>query len=76
LPDRDAAAWPWIRARLAAMRAKQDTARRDSDAARPDAVVRTAVVTDSAAALPAAWSASVTADGRLTVIPMPVMVGD
>ena len=76
MPDRDAAAWPWIRARLAAMRARQDTARRDSDAARPDAVVRTAVVTDSAAALPAAWSASLTADGRLTVIPMPVMVGD
>ena len=76
MPDRDAPAWPWIRARVAAMRAKQDAAKRDSDATRPDAVVRTAVVTDSAAALPAAWSASLTADGRLTVIPMPVMVGD
>jgi DegV family protein with EDD domain len=42
----------------------------------PAAVVRTAVVTDSAAALPADWVAAFTGDGRLTVVPMPVMVGD
>jgi DegV family protein with EDD domain len=76
LPDRNAAAWPWIRGRLAAVRAKQDGARRDSAAARPDVVVHTAVVTDSAAALPADWTAGLSGDGRLTVIPMPVMVGD
>jgi DegV family protein with EDD domain len=76
LPNRDPAAWPWIRSRLAAVRAKQDAARRDSAAARPDVVVRTAVVTDSAAALPADWTAGLSGDGRLTVIPMPVMVGD
>jgi DegV family protein with EDD domain len=58
------------------MRAKQDAVRRDSDANRQDAVVRTAVVTDSAAALPADWSAGLSGDGRLTVIPMPVMVGE
>jgi DegV family protein with EDD domain len=34
------------------------------------------VVTDSAAALPADWAAGLADDGRLTVIPMPVMVGD
>ncbi|MGX1160892.1 DegV family protein with EDD domain [Arthrobacter sp. SLBN-100] len=76
MPNRDPAAWPWIRARLAAMRAKQDAARRDSAATPPVAVVRTAVVTDSAAALPADWTAGLSGDGRLTVIPMPVMVGD
>ncbi|WP_255470748.1 DegV family protein [Pseudarthrobacter sp. B4EP4b] len=76
MPHRDAAAWPWLRARVAAMRAKQDDARRGSAATRPDAVVRTAVVTDSASALPADWSADLTGDGRLTIIPMPVMVGE
>jgi DegV family protein with EDD domain len=38
-------------------------------------VVRTAVITDSAAALPVDWARAFTADGRLTVVPMPVMVG-
>lgn len=76
MPHRDAAAWPWLRARVAAMRSKQDDARRGSAAPRPDAVVRTAVVTDSASALPADWSADLTGDGRLTIIPMPVMVGE
>ncbi|SEQ63442.1 DegV family protein [Arthrobacter sp. OV608] len=76
MPHRDAAAWPWLRARVAAMRAKQDDARRGSAAPQPDAVVRTAVVTDSASALPADWSADLTGDGRLTIIPMPVMVGE
>ena len=71
MPDRDAAAWPWIRARLLARRRGQE-----APAARPDVVVRTAVVTDSAAALPAGWTAGLSGDGRLTVIPMPVMVGD
>ncbi len=46
------------------------------DAAAPAAVVRTAVVTDSAAALPADWVRDFAADGRLTVVPMPVMVGE
>ncbi|VXB35617.1 EDD domain protein, DegV family [Arthrobacter sp. 9AX] len=76
MPDRDAPAWPWFRARVAALRARQDAARRGSDAALPVAVVRTAVVTDSASALPADWSAGLCGDGRLTVIPMPVMVGE
>jgi DegV family protein with EDD domain len=76
LPDRDAAAWPWIRARFAAMRTRKDAIRPDTAATRPDVVVRTAVVTDSAAALPAEWSAGLSGDGRLAVIPMPVMVGE
>jgi DegV family protein with EDD domain len=70
LPNSDAA-WPWIRARLLARRRAQE-----NSATRPDAVVRTAVVTDSAAALPADWASGLTGGGRLTVIPMPVMVGD
>ena len=80
MPDRDSAAWLWLRDRLAALR---PTPRRGTaagtaagtPAAGPSAVVRTAVVTDSAAALPADWVAACAGDGRLTVIPMPVMVG-
>jgi DegV family protein with EDD domain len=72
LPDRDSAAWLWLRDRLGALR---PTPRAGTPAAEPSAVVRTAVVTDSAAALPADWVAAFTGDGRLTVIPMPVMVG-
>ncbi len=47
-----------------------------ADAGLPAVVVRTAVVTDSAAALPAEWVKDFAADGRLTVVPMPVMVGE
>ncbi|GAB5080493.1 DegV family protein [Arthrobacter sp. AD-310] len=69
MPESHAAAWPWFRARLAGLRfvPKQ---REGGPAA-----VRTAVVTDSAAALPADWIAGVGGKGLLTVIPMPVMVG-
>jgi DegV family protein with EDD domain len=68
LPESHAAAWPWFRARLAGLRfvPKQ---REGWHAA------RTAVVTDSAAALPADWIAGPGGTGLLTVIPMPVMVG-
>lgn len=69
MPESHAAAWPWFRARLAGLRfvPKQ---REGGPAA-----VRTAVVTDSAAALPADWIAGLGGNGLLTVIPMPVMVG-
>ncbi|OAE01900.1 DegV family protein [Arthrobacter sp. OY3WO11] len=70
MPDRDAA-WPRVRARLLARRRVQEP-----PATQAAAVVRTAVVTDSAAALPADWTAGLSGDGRLTVIPMPVMVGE
>lgn len=73
MPDREPPGWPWLRERLLRLRR----------ATRPDAaelavvpVVRTAVVTDSAAALPADWVRDFTSDGRLTVVPMPVMVGE
>jgi len=72
LPDRDSAAWLWLRDRLAAFR---PVPRPDAGAGQADAV-RTAVVTDSAAALPAEWVSAFAGDGRLTVIPMPVMVGE
>ncbi|WP_258802227.1 DegV family protein [Pseudarthrobacter sp. NS4] len=66
MPERNAAAWPWFRARLAGLR----------PAPKPGTgVVRTAVVTDSAAALPADWLSGLEAEGLLRIIPMPVMVG-
>ena len=71
MPDSNAAAWPWVRARLSGLRpATRPAPRRGGSAA-----VRTAVVTDSAAALPADYSSGLPRDGVLTVTPMPVMVG-
>lgn len=71
MPESSAAAWPWFRARLAGLRFVP----RARPQAGPSAVVRTAVVTDSAAALPASWVAGLEVEGLLSVIPMPVMVG-
>lgn len=67
MPHRDPAGWLWLKERLVPLR----------QARRPEAApaVRTAIVTDSAAALPADWVRAFSADGRLTVVPMPVMVG-
>lgn len=65
MPDSNAAAWAWFRSRMAALRQTSRTA----------VPVRTAVVTDSGAALPAQWLAGPVGDGVLTVVPMPVMVG-
>lgn len=73
MPDREAAAWLWLRERLAALR---PAARPAVPAEGAAAVVRTAVVTDSASALPADWVSACASAGLLTVIPMPVMVGD
>jgi DegV family protein with EDD domain len=72
VPDREPAGWPWLRERLTRLR---PAARSGTDSASSAGVVRTAVVTDSAAALPADWVRAFTADGRLTVVAMPVMVG-
>lgn len=65
MPDTNAAAWAWFRARVAALR----------QTPRAPVQVRTAVVTDSAAALPAEWLAGPVGEGVLSVVPMPVMVG-
>ena len=73
MPDREPAGWPWLRERL--IRLRQTTRPGAVPEAAPAAVVRTAVVTDSAAALPADWVRAFTANGLLTVVPMPVMVG-
>jgi DegV family protein with EDD domain len=73
VPDREPAGWPWLRERL--IRLRQSTLPGAVPAAAPAAVLRTAVVTDSAAALPADWVRAFTANGLLTVVPMPVMVG-
>ena len=71
MPESNATAWPWVRARLSGLRpAGRPGGRRGGSA-----VVRTAVVTDSAAALPADYSSGLSRDGILTVTPMPVMVG-
>jgi DegV family protein with EDD domain len=71
--DRDRPGWPWLRERL--IRLRQIPGSGAVPQRVPAAAVRTAVVTDSAAALPADWVRACTADGRLTVVPMPVMVG-
>lgn len=73
MPDREPPAWLWLKQRLSRLR-QPTTAGRASGA--PAAVVRTAVVTDSAAALPADWVKAFVDDGRLAVVPMPVMVGE
>ncbi len=75
MPDRDAAAWLWLRERMAAFRPPARPGAPASPGEAPAVVVRTAVVTDSAAALPADWVQSFAGDGRLTVVPMPIMVG-
>ncbi|TLM73509.1 DegV family protein [Pseudarthrobacter sp. NamB4] len=67
MQDANAAAWAWFRARITGLRSAPKSGA---------AVVRTAVVTDSAAALPREWVAALSGDGVLTVIPMPVMVGE
>lgn len=75
MTDREPAGWPWLKERLVRLRnaTRPGTVH---DAPLPPAVVRTAVVTDSAAALPADWVAAFSGDRRLTVVPMPVMVGE
>lgn len=73
MPHRDPAGWPWLKERLSGFRQPRPSPA--APVAGPAAVVRTAVVTDSAAALPADWVRAASRDGRLTVVPMPVMVG-
>ncbi|WAH97041.1 DegV family protein [Arthrobacter sp. MMS18-M83] len=74
MTDREPPAWLWLKERLARLR--QSTTPGRSGAEPPPVAVRTAVVTDSAAALPAEWVKAFIADGRLAVVPMPVMVGE
>ena len=72
--DREPAAWLWLKEHL--VRLRQATRPGQAPATgEPAVVVRTAVVTDSAAALPADWVRAFSINGRLAVIPMPVMVG-
>jgi DegV family protein with EDD domain len=71
--DHERPGWPWLRERLLRLRQGAEPGAVPGQA--PAVTVRTAVVTDSAAALPADWARACTADGRLTVVPMPVMVG-
>lgn len=74
MPDRDPSpGWPWLRDRLNKVR--QAGRPGAAPEAAPAVTVKTAVVTDSAAALPADWVQGLAADGRLAVVPMPVMVG-
>jgi DegV family protein with EDD domain len=73
VPDREPAGWQWLRERL--VRLRQPPRPGAVPETVPAAVRRTAVVTDSGAALPADWVRAFTANGMLTVVPMPVMVG-
>ena len=72
MPERESG-WPWLRERFVRLRPGHRAG--VAPEAVPGAVVQVAVVTDSAAALPADWVREFSADGRLTVVPMPVMVG-
>lgn len=73
MPEREPPAWLWLKERVSRLR---QPVSQDPAADEPlSAVVRTAIVTDSAAALPADWVRAFASDGRLTVVPMPVMVG-
>ncbi|WP_345045998.1 DegV family protein [Arthrobacter methylotrophus] len=74
LTDREPPAWMWLKERLARLRQSTTPGRGGAEPA--PVPVRTAVVTDSAAALPAEWVKAFVADGRLAVVPMPVMVGE
>ncbi|MFI2562695.1 DegV family protein [Paenarthrobacter sp. NPDC018779] len=74
VPEREPPAWMWLKERVARLR--QPAAPVPVAEEPLAAVVRTAVVTDSAAALPADWVSAFAADGRLAVVPMPVMVGN
>lgn len=74
MPEREPPAWIWLKDRLSRLR--QVTLPVPVPDEPLAAVVKTAVVTDSAAALPADWVAAFAADGRLAVVPMPVMVGE
>lgn len=72
MPDREPPGWPWLRERL--VRLRQGPHAEVVPEPVP-AAVQVAVVTDSAAALPADWVREFSADGALTVVPMPVMAG-
>lgn len=74
MTDREPPAWLWLKERLARLRQSTTLGRTGAEPA--PVVVRTAIVTDSAAALPAEWVKAFVADGRLAVVPMPVMVGE
>ncbi|HEV7167617.1 MAG TPA: DegV family protein [Micrococcaceae bacterium] len=67
MPEREPAGILWLRGQLARFRPAAPAVER------PPSV---AVVTDSAAALPPAWVQGLPDDGRLTIVPMPVMVGE
>ncbi|MBT8161414.1 MULTISPECIES: DegV family protein [Arthrobacter] len=74
MTDREPPAWLWLRDRLSRLRQPTTPARGTAEPL--PIVVRTAVVTDSAAALPSDWVKPFVADGRLAIVPMPVMVGE
>ncbi|MDQ6753804.1 MAG: DegV family protein [Actinomycetota bacterium] len=67
MPEREPAAVVWLREQLARFRPAAPAVEQ-----RP----AVAVVTDSAAALPPEWVLGLPDDGRLTIVPMPVMVGE
>ncbi len=67
MPQRDPVVRTWLRDQLARKRPGQEPV-----SGRPSV----AVITDSAAALPLSWTHSLPDDGRLTIVPMPVLVGE
>lgn len=59
----------WFRHQVDRLKPKPDTSK-------ATVIRRVAVVTDSAAALPAAWARAHIADGSLNVVSMPVIIGE
>ena len=71
MPEREPAGILWLRAQLAKFRPAEFRPGVPT-VERPPGV---AVLTDSAASLPPEWVQGLPDDGRLTIVPMPVMVG-
>ena len=72
MTERVPAGWVWVKERLSRLRQVPP----GWPGTGGSSAVRVAVVTDSAAALPGDWVRTFASDGRLTVVPMPVMVGE
>ncbi|WP_425861576.1 DegV family protein [Arthrobacter sp. TWP1-1] len=70
-----AAAREWLRQQVQRLRPHAGGAKAEEQGVLPPPKPTVAVVTDSAAALPPEWVAELSAHGLLTVVPMPVIIG-
>ncbi len=73
MPDTAATARAWLLQQVQRLRPKTGA---QASSEEPPPKPRIAIVTDSAAALPAEWVSEFTKDGLLTVVPIPVIIGE